>query len=103
MDLFTALPAAVVKTALEREITKLRDTKAKGLLGVATIGKGEGLGAAEEEEEEDREMLGGNGEGSFGFDSMREWNVDVNVVGGNVVGEEGPGVEGWWKWIAGQL
>ena len=32
LDLFTALPAALVKSALEKEITKVRDSRSKGLL-----------------------------------------------------------------------
>jgi signal recognition particle receptor subunit beta len=102
MDLFTALPTEVVRKSLERELSKLRETKAKGISTVGTIGKGEGLGGAEDEEE-DKGVLGGMGEGDFKFSSMQEYDVHLDVVGGNVVGDEGPGVDGWWEWIAKQM
>ena len=55
-------------------------------------------GAAEE-----REWLGETGEGKFAFAQMEESNVKVSVVGGNVVGAEGPDVQGWWGWIGENL
>lgn len=104
LDLFTSLPANVVKATLENEITRIRETRANGLLSVGTIGKGEGLGSTEEEEpDEEKDVLGGTSEGKFDFTTMREWNLEVVVVGGNVLGEEGPGVDGWWNWIAEQI
>jgi signal recognition particle receptor subunit beta len=102
MDLFTALPTEVVKKSLERELSSLRETKAKGISAVGTIGKGEGLGGAEDEEE-DKDVLGGMGEGSFTFASMQEYDCQVDVVGGNVNDGDGPGVGGWWEWIALQV
>ncbi|KIW05938.1 uncharacterized protein PV09_03129 [Verruconis gallopava] len=102
MDLFTALPTDVVKRSLERELSSLRETKARGISAVSTVGNGEGLGG-EAEEEEDRSILGGMAEGDFKFAGMQEYDVHVDVVGGNVVGEEGPGVDGWWEWIAQQM
>jgi signal recognition particle receptor subunit beta len=103
LDLFTALPAAAVKSVLEREITRIRETRARGLLSVGTLGKGEGLGGNDEEGDEEREVLGGRSEGDFKFTAMEEWNVMVDVVGGNASGEESPGVDGWWEWIGTQL
>lgn len=104
LDLFTSLPENVVKATLENEITKIRNTRAKGLLSVGTVGKGEGLGSTEEEEpDEEKDVLGGTSEGKFVFDQMREWNLEVVCKGGNVVGDEGPGVDGWWEWIAKQI
>lgn len=102
MDLFTSLPTNAVKASLEREVSKLRETKARGLSTVGTIGKGEGLGG-QEDDEEDRDILGGSAEGEFKFSSMIEFDVHVDVVGGNVVGEEGPGIDGWWEWISQQM
>jgi len=103
MDLFTALPAPAVKSTLEREVTRIRETRAKGLLGVGTLGKNEGLGGNDEDRDEEREVLGGTSEGDFKFKAMEEWNVTIDVVGGNAVGEESPGVDGWWDWIGAQL
>ena len=90
MDLFTALPGGLVRRALEEEITKIRATRAKGLLD-------SGVG----EQGEEREWLGEGGEGPFRFEQMAESEVEVRVVGGNVVGEgvERGKVEEWWAWI----
>jgi signal recognition particle receptor subunit beta len=103
LDLFTALPAAAVKSTLEREITRIRETRARGLLSVGTLGKGEGLGGNDEEGDEEKETLGGTGDGDFKFKAMEEWNVRIDVVGGNALGDESPGVDGWWEWIGMQL
>ncbi|KAI9692895.1 MAG: hypothetical protein M1822_004889 [Bathelium mastoideum] len=94
MDLFTALPQSLVRTALEREVGKVRETRGKGLLD-------SGVDMGTEGEEEDREWLGG-GEGEFRFEMMEECEVSVKVVGGNVLAGEGEktDVEGWWEWIA---
>jgi signal recognition particle receptor subunit beta len=102
MDLFTALPTEVVKKSLERELSTLRETKAKGISAVGTVGKGEGLGGAEDEEG-DKDVLGGMGEGPFTFAGMQEFDCQVDVIGGNVIGGDGPGVNGWWEWIALQM
>ena len=94
-DLFTALPAPLVKTTLEAEITKVRSSRSRGLLD-SGIGMGEdsaGLG-------EDRDWLGEGGEGSFDFGQMQEANVPVEVAGGCVVGSDGAQVDAWWDWIA---
>lgn len=91
-DLFTALPATLVKSTLEAEISRVRASRSKGLLD-------SGVGADEVGSEELDAWLGAYGTEKFGFDQMREFNVDVEVVGGNVLGD-GPGVDKWWKWIA---
>ena len=102
MDLFTALPTEVVKKSLERELNTLRETRAKGISAVGTVGKGEGLGGGEDEDE-DKDVLGGMGSGSFSFASMQEFDCQVDVVCGNVSSGDGPGVDGWWEWIANQM
>ncbi|KAF2098565.1 P-loop containing nucleoside triphosphate hydrolase protein [Rhizodiscina lignyota] len=94
LDLFTALPAQLVKSALEAEITRIRTTRAKGLLDSAV--KDETL-------EEEREWLGDGGEGKFEFGQMEEVNVPIKVVGGNVIGADGSDISGWWEWIGEQL
>ena len=96
LDLFTALPAPLVKKRLEQEITKIRSTRAKGLLD---------SGVGIEDEGEDREWLGEGGEGEFEFKQMREAEIEVSVVGGNASakGDEKPQVEQWWAWIAQQM
>ena len=97
LDLFTALPAPLVKTALEAEITNIRNSRNKGLLD-SGIGMDSIDGAGEE-----REWLGEGGDGKFEFAQMEESNVRVSVVGGNVVGAEGADVQAWWGWIGENL
>ncbi|KAJ9669831.1 hypothetical protein H2201_000217 [Coniosporium apollinis] len=96
MDLFTALPAPLVKAALEAEITRVRDTRAKGLLD-------SGIGMDEDGDREEKDWLGDGGEGKFTFKQMEEVNVMVEVKGGNVVGGQGGEVGEWWEWIGRQL
>jgi len=97
LDLFTALPATLVKGVLEAEITKVRSSRAKGLLD-SGIGMGE-MGDVDEE----RDWLGDGGEGKFEFSQMEEVNVSVTVAGGSVTGSEGADVAKWWEWIGSQL
>lgn len=80
LDLFTALPTKLVKNSLETEITKLRDSKTKGLLD-----SGIGMDDADDE----REVLGGAGEGKFTFDLMEEYNIPVEIAGSNVLSSGG--------------
>ncbi len=96
LDLFTALPAPLVKTALESEITNVRSSRGKGLLD-------SGIGMNDLDIREEKEWLGDGGEGKFEFSQMEEVNVSVSVAGGNVLGSDGPDVKQWWDWIAGYL
>ncbi|KAL1393185.1 signal recognition particle receptor beta subunit-domain-containing protein [Phyllosticta capitalensis] len=96
MDLFTALPAQLVRAQLETEIEKVRTARAKGVMDVA-------YNEEEDTGGDEKEWLGFGGEGKFDFKQMEELNVPVEVVGGSVSGEEGPGVDGWWEWIAQQM
>ncbi|TVY30803.1 Signal recognition particle receptor subunit beta [Lachnellula hyalina] len=76
-DLFTALPASLVKSSLEMEISKVRSSRSKGLLD-------SGIGM---EDEGDRdEWLGEVGSTEFRFKQMEEFDVVVEVSGGNVAG-----------------
>ncbi|KAJ4291690.1 hypothetical protein N0V90_009585 [Kalmusia sp. IMI 367209] len=98
MDLFTALPPHLVSQQLEKAISEVRKSRAKGLKdsGVAMDGDDEGL-------DEEREWLGEGGEGSFEFVQMEEVGTNVTVQGGNVIGGEGADVKAWYDWIAAQL
>lgn len=96
MDLFTALPATVVKNTLEKEISKIRDSRSKGLLD-------SGAGADDVEVEENDEWLGEMGSTHFKFDQMAECNVSVEVVGGSATSKDGSDAQKWWSWIAGRL
>ncbi|KAK4153578.1 signal recognition particle receptor subunit beta [Chaetomidium leptoderma] len=95
LDLFTALPAALVKSRLEAELGRIRQTRSKGLLD-SGVGVDVGAGGAGEEEGEG--WLGGYGNDKFSFKEMMEFDIEVEVLGGNVIGE-GPGADRWWKWI----
>ncbi|GAM90230.1 hypothetical protein ANO11243_082720 [Dothideomycetidae sp. 11243] len=92
LDLFTALPAQLVRRHLEDEITNVRATRAKGLLD---------SGAGMDDLGDEREWLGEGGDGPFKFDHMAESEIEITVVGGNVMGERGEAgeVKEWWTWI----
>ncbi|KAG9236724.1 putative signal recognition particle receptor subunit beta [Amylocarpus encephaloides] len=68
MDLFTALPAALVKTSLEAEITKVRASRSKGLLD-------SGIGMEEDGEQDG--WLGEVGSTDFKFAQIEEFDVLV--------------------------
>ena len=96
LDLFTALPAPLVKAALESEITNVRSLRTKGLLD-------SGIGMNDLDIGDEKEWLGDGGEGKFDFTQMDEVNVSVTVAGGNVLGADGPDVKQWWDWIGSNL
>ncbi|KAK0737166.1 signal recognition particle receptor beta subunit-domain-containing protein [Apiosordaria backusii] len=91
LDLFTALPAALVKSNLEAELGRIRAARSKGLLD-------SGIGQDDVDAGEEGDWLGGDGSEKFSFAQMMEFDVDVDVIGGSVIGD-GPGAEKWWKWI----
>ena len=93
-DLFTALPAALVRSNLEAELGRIRRTKSKGLLD-SGVGADD-VGAGPEEADD---WLGEYGSEKFSFSQMREFDIEVDVIGGNIVGD-GPGPDKWWRWIA---
>jgi len=91
LDLFTALPVALVKSTLESEITKIRSSKEKGLLS-------SGIGSNDDLEDSD-DWLGEMGSKEFKFSQMQEFNICVDFAAGNVMGTEGPNVKTWWSWV----
>lgn len=91
-DLFNALPAAMVKSRLEGELTRVRASKSRGLLDP-------GAGADDVAFEEQDAWLGEYGSEKFSFAQMREFGLDVDVVGGSVTADEAD-VDKWWWWIA---
>ena len=98
-DVFTSLPAGLVKVKLEEELGKVRQTRSKGLLD-SGIGMDDDSAADEESN-----WLGEYGAKEFKFAQMQEHGVDVEVLGGNVKGEGGePGkVDDWWTWVGENL
>ncbi|KAK3302608.1 uncharacterized protein B0T15DRAFT_543355 [Chaetomium strumarium] len=93
LDLFTALPAALVKSNLEAELARIRKARSKGLLD-SGVGGDDAAGGVDELDN----WLGGIGNEKFTFKEMMEFDVEVEVIGGNVIGD-GPGADKWWKWI----
>jgi signal recognition particle receptor subunit beta len=98
LDLFTALPPHLVTISLEKAISDVRKSRAKGLKdsGVALAGDDEGL-------DEEREWLGEGGEGAFEFRQMEEVGTSIAIQGGNVLGGDGTDVKAWHAWMAEQL
>jgi signal recognition particle receptor subunit beta len=94
MDLFTALPTALVKNSLEAEITKVRISRSKGLLD-------SGIAMGEVDEEKD-DWLGEVGSTDFKFSQMEEFDISIEVLGGNVTGDTLT-VDKWWRWISDRL
>ncbi|KAI1633122.1 signal recognition particle receptor beta subunit [Biscogniauxia mediterranea] len=92
-DLFTALPAALVKSSLEAELGRIRRSRSKGLLD-SGVGVDDDDGVGSEEQDG---WLGEYGSDKFSFAQMREFDIDVQVLGGSVL--EGK-VDKWWDWIA---
>ncbi|KAI1006183.1 hypothetical protein K3495_g2039 [Podosphaera aphanis] len=93
MDLFTALPVALIKKNLETEITKVRSSRSKSLLD-SDISMNNG--------EEDDNWLGEVGSRDFKFSQMDEFNIPIEIQAGNVLGES-PSVTKWWTWISERL
>jgi signal recognition particle receptor subunit beta len=97
MDLFTALPAALVKSSLESELQKIRASRSKGILD-------SGIGISDDADvDENNDWLGEVGSKEFKFSQMQEFGISVEVRGGSVIGAPEPEVEKWWNWIAEQL
>ncbi|KAI1157512.1 signal recognition particle receptor beta subunit-domain-containing protein [Nemania serpens] len=93
LDLFTALPASLVRTNLEAELGRIRQSRSKGLLD-------SGVGTDEIDSDEQDNWLGEYGSEKFTFGQMREFDIEVDVIGGSVL--EGD-VDKWWDWIAGRI
>lgn len=93
MDLFTALPAALVKVHLENELARIRASKSKGLLD-------SGVGVDEMGSEESDAWLGEYGAEKFSFAQMEEFGIEVEVLPGSVTAEDGAKAEKWWWWMA---
>ncbi|RYP64255.1 hypothetical protein DL769_006735 [Monosporascus sp. CRB-8-3] len=90
LDLFTALPASLVRSNLEAELGRIRQSRSKGLLD-------SGVGIDDIGSEEQDAWLGQYGSDKFTFGQMREFDIEVDVIGGSVL--EGK-VDKWWDWIA---
>lgn len=90
MDLFTALPATLVKSNLENEISKVRSSRSKGLLD-------SGIGMADSE---DDDWLGEMGSKEFRFSQMEEFDIAIDIIGGSVLGSDSAE---WFKWVVGKL
>lgn len=97
MDLFTALPTKTVQSVLEREIGKVRKSREKGLLD-AEADTGHGHRADETDD-----WLGEVGSTEFAFAQLEDSEIHVEVMGGNVCGEDGSSIQEWWGWVGQRL
>ncbi len=77
MDLFTALPEKLVKSTLEKEITKLRKTRSRGIASIAEEKSADGLnfGSGNVVNDEEGEVLGGDASERFEFEGLDEWGL----------------------------
>lgn len=91
LDLFTALPPHLVKLQLEKAISEVRKSRAKGL---------KASGAEDDTLDEEKEWLGDGGDGTFDFGQMEEVGTGVTVKGGHVISSDGVDVADWFEWIA---
>jgi signal recognition particle receptor subunit beta len=87
LDLFTSLPAPLVKSALESEITTIRSSRGKGLLDST-------VGTNSLHLDQEKDFLGQDGQDKFEFSQMEDINVTVAIAGGSVIGGET-----YWDWI----
>ena len=99
-DVFTSLPAGIVKTKLEDEITKVRLTRSKGLMD-SGVGMEDDVGGVDEEQN----WLGEYGSTACKFAQMEEHGVEGKVAGGHVKGdgEQAGKVGEWWAWVGDNL
>ncbi|KAI0526273.1 signal recognition particle receptor beta subunit-domain-containing protein [Xylaria bambusicola] len=93
LDLFTALPASLVRSNLESELGRIRQSRSKGLLD-------SGVGTDEIGSEEQDSWLGEYGSEKFTFAQMREFDIEIDVIGGSVLEAN---VDKWWDWIVGRI
>ncbi|RWA14219.1 hypothetical protein EKO27_g864 [Xylaria grammica] len=93
LDLFTALPAVLVRSNLEAELGRIRQSRSKGLLD-------SGVGTDEIGSEEQDSWLGEYGSEKFTFAQMREFDIEVDVISGSI--QEG-NVDKWWDWISSRI
>jgi signal recognition particle receptor subunit beta len=93
LDLFTALPASLVRSNLEAELGRIRQSRSKGLLD-------SGVGTDDIGSEEQDNWLGEYGSEKFAFGQLREFDIEVDVIGGSVL--EGS-IDKWWDWISSRI
>ncbi|GIZ43884.1 hypothetical protein CKM354_000709600 [Cercospora kikuchii] len=98
-DVFSATPASLLKTKLEEEVGRIRQTKSRGVVGVGGAGTEDDAGGDDEDN-----WLGEYGSKDFNFGQMEEHGVDIKLIGGNVTnGDKKGDVDGWWVWIGENL
>jgi signal recognition particle receptor subunit beta len=92
----------LLKTKLEEEVGRIRETKSKGIAGVGSgISEDDAGGGGDDDEDN---WLGEYGTREFKFAQLEEHGVDVKLIGGNVKdGEKKGHVDGWWVWIGENL
>ncbi|KAK6501625.1 hypothetical protein TWF481_009460 [Arthrobotrys musiformis] len=87
-DLFTALPSAKISNLLQAELSRMKETKRKGLLNA---------GAGENDDEDLDFVLGDAASDQITWEGLKEFGVDVSVQSGSV---KGGAVDGWTSWMS---
>ncbi|KAK3614804.1 hypothetical protein LTR56_027002 [Elasticomyces elasticus] len=97
-DVFTSLPAALVKSKLQEELGKVRLTRSKGLLD-------SGISMEDEAGDEESNWLGEYGAKKFAFGQMQEHGIEVEVIGSSTSGkaEDAGGMHDCWSWFGANI
>ncbi|CAD6500728.1 BgTH12-06435 [Blumeria graminis f. sp. triticale] len=95
LDLFTALPAPLVRKTLEDEVSKIQASKSKGLLSSEMDTNEEGM-------EEKEDWIVEKGSSNFKFSQLEEFGISLEVHGGHISGDK-PSIDHWLVWISERL
>ncbi|KAK6358349.1 hypothetical protein TWF730_007693 [Orbilia blumenaviensis] len=87
-DLFTALPPAKISNLLQTELSRMKETKRKGLLNA---------GAGENDDEDLDRVLGDERTDQITWDGLKEFGVEVTVQSGSI---KSSAVDGWTSWMS---
>ncbi|KAK6348289.1 hypothetical protein TWF718_006095 [Orbilia javanica] len=87
-DLFTALPSTKISNLLQTELSRMKETKRKGLLNA---------GAGENDDEDMDHVLGDETSDQITWDGLKEFGVEISVQSGSV---KSGAVDGWTSWMS---
>ncbi|RVD85692.1 uncharacterized protein DFL_004003 [Arthrobotrys flagrans] len=87
-DLFTALPSTKIGNLLQTELSRMKETKRKGLLNA---------GAGENDDEDLDRVLGDETSDKITWEGLKEFGVEVSVQSGSV---KSGTVDGWTSWMS---
>ncbi|KAF3220971.1 hypothetical protein TWF106_006567 [Orbilia oligospora] len=87
-DLFTALPSTKISNLLQTELSRMKETKRKGLLGA---------GAGENDDEDLDLVLGDEASDQITWEGLKEFGVEISIQSGSV---KSGNIDGWKSWMA---